>query len=52
MEIHCQVLEGTFRSGGWLVGNINDKDNNINMLCIKHTMVLFSLQIKDLLEVY
>ena len=46
--------EGTFRSGGWLLGrNIEDKDNNEKYVMYKgYNGAIFSLQIKDLLEVY
>lgn len=46
--------EGTFRSGGWLIGrNIEDKDNNDKYVMYKgYNGAIFSLQIKDLLEVY
>jgi hypothetical protein len=46
--------EGTFRSGGWLLGrNLEDKDNNDKYVMYKgYNGAIFSLQIKDLLEVY
>lgn len=47
--------EGTFRSGGWLVEkNINDHSNNNSryVLYKGYNGAIFSLQIKDLLEVY
>jgi len=48
------VTEGTFRSGGWLIGkNMEDKFNNDKYIMYKgYNGVIFSLQIKDLLEVY
>lgn len=42
--------EGTFRSGGWLIGK-NDNDNNY-ILYKGYNGAVFSLQIKDLLEIY
>ena len=42
--------EGTFRSGGWLIGR-NENDNNY-ILYKGYNGVIFSLQIKDILEVY
>lgn len=46
--------EGTFRSGGWLLGkNMEDPDNNDKYVMYKgYNGAIFSLQIKDLLEVY
>lgn len=46
--------EGTFRSGGWLLGkNLEDADNNHKYVMYKgYNGAVFSLQIKDLLEVY
>lgn len=46
--------EGTFRSGGWLLGrNIEDPENNDKYIMYKgYNGAIFSLQIKDLLEVY
>jgi hypothetical protein len=46
--------EGTFRSGGWLIGkNLEDRDNNDKYIMYKgYNGAVFSLQIKDLLEVY
>lgn len=46
--------EGTFRSGGWLLGkNDNDTENNDKYILYKgYNGAIFSLQIKDLLEVY
>ena len=46
--------EGTFRSGGWLMGrNIEDPDNNMKYILYKgYNGAIFSLQIKDVLEVY
>lgn len=46
--------EGTFRSGGWLLGkNLNDKDNKDKYVMYKgYNGAVFSLQIKDLLSVY
>ncbi len=42
--------EGTFRSGGWLIGKGENDDNYI--LYKGYNGVIFSLQIKDLLEIY
>ena len=49
-----KVPEGTFRSGGWLIGkNIEDAEHNHEYILYKaYNGVIFSLQIKDLLEVY
>lgn len=46
--------EGTFRSGGWLIGkNLEDRENNDKYIMYKgYNGAVFSLQIKDLLEVY
>ena len=45
--------EGTFRSGGWLIGkNLNERDNDDYVLYKGYNGAVFSLQIKDLLEVY
>jgi hypothetical protein len=46
--------EGTFRSGGWIIGrNLDDPDNNLKYILYKgYNGAVFSLQIKDLLEVY
>ena len=46
--------EGTFRSGGWLIGrNIDDTENNDKYILYKaYNGTIFSLQLKDLLEVY
>lgn len=46
--------EGTFRSGGWIIGrNLDDPDNNLDYILYKgYNGAIFSLQIKDLLEVY
>ena len=45
--------EGTFRSGGWLIGkNLNERDNDNYVLYKGYNGAVFSLQIKDLLEVY
>jgi len=46
--------EGTFRSGGWLLGkNMEDNTNNDKYIIYKgYNGAIFSLQIKDLLEVY
>ena len=46
--------EGTFRSGGWLMGkNLEDSENNDKYIMYKgYNGAIFSLQIKDLLEVY
>ena len=46
--------EGTFRSGGWLIGkNLEDTENKDNYVMYKaYNGAVFSLQIKDLLEVY
>lgn len=46
--------EGTFRSGGWIIGkNLDDPDNNTKYILYKgYNGAVFSLQIKDLLEVY
>ena len=46
--------EGTFRSGGWLLGkNLEDPENNDKYIMYKaYNGAIFSLQIKDLLEVY
>jgi hypothetical protein len=48
------AVEGTFRSGGWLIGrNIDDPENNDKYILYKaYNGAIFSLQIKDLLEVY
>jgi hypothetical protein len=48
------VPEGTFRSGGWLLGkNLEDPENNDKYIMYKgYNGAIFSLQIKDLLEVY
>jgi hypothetical protein len=47
------VDEGTFRSGGWLIGrNLEDKDNDKYIMYKGYNGAIFSLQIKDLLEVY
>jgi hypothetical protein len=46
--------EGTFRSGGWLLGkNLQDREHNDKYVMYKgYNGAIFSLQIKDLLEVY
>ena len=46
--------EGTFRSGGWIIGrNLDDPENNSKYVLYKgYNGAIFSLQIKDLLEVY
>jgi len=46
--------EGTFRSGGWLIGkNIDDPENNDKYILYKgYNGAVFSLQIKDILEIY
>jgi hypothetical protein len=46
--------EGTFRSGGWLLGkNMEDSNNNDKYVMYKgYNGAIFSLQIKDLLEAY
>lgn len=47
--------EGTFRSGGWLIGkNVNDSTDSYNdyVMYKGYNGAVFSLQIKDLLEVY
>ena len=46
--------EGTFRSGGWLLGkNIEDPENNNKYVMYKgYNGAIFSLQIKDILEIY
>ena len=46
--------EGTFRSGGWLIGkNLEDSENSDKYVMYKgYNGAIFSLQIKDLLEVY
>ena len=46
--------EGTFRSGGWLIGkNEDDPDNNDKYILYKgYNGVIFPLQIKDILEIY
>lgn len=46
--------EGTFRSGGWILGrNLEDPENNMKYILYKgYNGAIFSLQIKDLLEVY
>lgn len=46
--------EGTFRSGGWLLGrNKENVENNDKYILYKgYNGAVFSLQIKDLLEVY
>jgi hypothetical protein len=46
--------EGVFRSGGWLLGrNLEDPENNYKYILYKgYNGAIFSLQIKDLLEVY
>ena len=46
--------EGTFRSGGWLIGkNYSDPENNDKYILYKaYNGVVFSLQISDLQEVY
>tara|TARA_E500000178_G_C17034765_1_gene762725 strand:+ start:119 stop:757 length:639 start_codon:yes stop_codon:yes gene_type:complete len=45
--------EGTFRSGGWLIGKNYDSENSDNYILYKgYNGAIFSLQIKDLLEVY
>lgn len=48
------ISEGTFRSGGWLLGkNMEDKDNKDKYIMYKgYNGAIFSLQIKDILEVY
>jgi len=45
---------GTFRSGGWLIGrNMDDPENNDKYILYKaYNGAIFSLQIKDILEVY
>jgi hypothetical protein len=46
--------EGTFRSGGWLLGkNLEDTENNHLYIMYKgYNGAIFSLQIKDVLEIY
>lgn len=46
--------EGTFRSGGWLIGkNLDDPDYSDDYILYKaYNGAIFSLQIKDILEVY
>lgn len=45
--------EGTFRSGGWLIGKNYESENSDDYILYKgYNGVIFSLQIKDLLEVY
>jgi hypothetical protein len=46
--------EGTFRSGGWFIGkNLDNPENNDKYIMYKgYNGVIFSLQIKDILEVY
>lgn len=46
--------EGTFRSGGWIIGrNLDDIENKDKYILYKgYNGAIFSLQIKDLLEVY
>lgn len=46
--------DGTFRSGGWLIGrNMDDLENNNKYILYKgYNGAIFSLQIKDILEVY
>ena len=46
--------EGTFRSGGWLIGkNLDDPENNDKYILYKgYNGAVFSLQIKDILEIY
>lgn len=48
------VDEGTFRSGGFLIGkNMDDPDNNHKYFLYKaFNGAIFSLQIKDILEIY
>jgi hypothetical protein len=48
------IPEGTFRSGGWLLGkNMEDKDNKEKYIMYKgYNGAIFSLQINDILEVY
>jgi len=48
------VPDGTFRSGGWLLGkNSNDPENNEKYIMYKgYNGAIFSLQIKDILEIY
>jgi len=49
-----QVESGTFRSGGWLLQkNYNSENKNENFILYKgYNGAIFSLQIKDLSEVY
>jgi len=46
--------EGTFRSGGWFLGkNADDPQNNHKYILYKaYNGAIFSLQIKDILEIY
>lgn len=46
--------EGTFRSGGYLIGrNMDDPENNDKYILYKgYNGAIFSLQIKDIMEVY
>ncbi len=45
--------ERTFRSGGWLIGKNYESENSDDYILYKgYNGVIFSLQIKDLLDVY